>query len=145
MVRLTYDDLAAKGVPLDTTDIATFAMTYLGQPVDIQVQDANNNQRLDPGELVIFYAEAYSGRYNTNNVYFFTYGGAPGARMASRDVTPTGAEPVVTSIIRTARVEKDSAYYSELPHPGDRGSLLRRPASVWTRRRATRNPVSTLT
>ena len=82
MVRLTYDELAAKGVPLATTDVASFALTYLGQSVDIRVLDGNNNHRLDAGELVVFYAEAASGRYNTNNVYFFSYGGAAGSRMA---------------------------------------------------------------
>jgi hypothetical protein len=114
MYRLTYDDLVAKGVPLATTDIATFAMTYLGQPVDIQVVGDGDN-RLESGELVVFYAEAYTGRYGTNNVYFFSYGGATGGRMASRTVTPTGAEPVLTSIIRTARVEEDKEYHSDYP------------------------------
>ena len=117
MVRLTYADLAAKGVPLATTDTATFAMTYLGQPVDIRVLDGGNS-RLDPGELVVFYAEAYSGRYSNENVYFFSYGGAAGARMASRTVTPSGNEPTLTSIIRTARVEESrGGYYQHLPCP----------------------------
>ena len=102
MHRLTYDDLNAKSVPLATTDTATFAMTYLGQPVDIQIV-GNGNNRLESGELVVFYAEAYGGRYGKENVYFFSYGGPAGARMAARTVSPSG--PTLTSIIRTVRVE----------------------------------------
>ncbi len=139
MVRLTYDELAAKGVPLGSTDTATFAMTYLGQPVDIRVLDGGNS-RLDPGELVVFYAEAASGRYNTNNVYFFSYGGAAGTRMASRNVTPTGSEPALTSIIRTTRVENDRVYYSDYPIPTSADHFFDDPPLYPT----TSTPVSTL-
>ncbi len=139
MVRLTYDELAAKGVPLATTDTATFAMTYLGQPVDIRVLDGGNS-RLDPGEVVVFYAEAASGRYSKENVYFFSYGGAAGGRMALRDVTPTGSELVVTSIIRTTRVEKDSAYYSDYPIPATADHFFDGPLYP-----TTSTPTSTLT
>ncbi|QLQ07992.1 MAG: hypothetical protein HZY76_19690 [Anaerolineae bacterium] len=37
MYRLTYGDLLAAGVPVATTNPATFAMTYLGQPIAIEV------------------------------------------------------------------------------------------------------------
>ena len=140
MVRLTYDDLAAKMVPLETTDTATFAMTYLGQPVDIRVLDGNNNSRLDPGELVVFYAEAYSGRYSNENVYFFSYGGAAGARMASRTVTPSGNEPTLTSIIRTVRVEESrGGYISTYPIPQTADHFFDTPLNV-----SASTPVSTL-
>jgi hypothetical protein len=139
MVRLTYADLEAQGVPLATTDSATFALTGLGQPVALQVQDPNANHRLDPGELVIFYAEAPTSRYNLQNVYFFTYGAAAGTRMILRTVTPTGAEPVRSTIIRTARIEKDSAYYSDYPLPTTADHFFDGPASV-----STATPVSQL-
>ena len=132
MVRLTYADLTAHGVPLATTDSDSFALTGLGQPVALQVQDPNANHRLDPGELVIFYAEAPTSRYNLQNVYFFTYGAAAGTRMTLRTVMPTGAEPVLTTIIRTARVEQDSAYYSDYSLPTTADHFFDGPASVTT-------------
>ena len=138
MHRLTYDDLNAKGVPLATTDTATFAMTYLGLPVDIQIV-GNGNNRLESGELVVFYAEAYSGRYGNENVYFFSYGGPAGARMAARTVSPSG--PTLTSIIRTVRVEWNrGGYFSTYPAAQNADHFFDAPFPV-----SASNPVSATT
>lgn len=119
MYRLTYDDLVAAGVPVTTTDPATFAMSYLGQPIDIQVTARNQAGAFGPGDLVVFYGEPYQGRYLNHNVYWFTYGGGAGARIATRTVTPTGSEPLVTEITRTLHVEYDRNYISTLHRPQD--------------------------
>ncbi len=119
MHRLTYTDLATAGVPLASTSVSTFAMYYLGQPVDIQTLDRNGNNRFDADDLVIFYAEPYQGRYMTRNVYWFSYGSGSGARMQTRARTPTGAEPVVTSITQSARVEVDKVYVSDIQRSKD--------------------------
>lgn len=114
--RLTYDDLVTAGVPVTTTSPATFAMTYLGQPIDIQVTGEGDGA-FDPGDLVVFYAEPYQGRYMNQNVYWFTYGGSPGPRMTTRTVTPSGAEPVVTVVTQTVHVEFDRDYRSLYNRP----------------------------
>ncbi len=118
MVRLTYDDLLAAGVPLAAVDPATFAITYLGEPTASSVTGAEDG-RFDPGDLVIFYAQPYVGRYQRDNVYWFSYGGAPGLRMETRAVTPTGNEPVVTTITQTLHVEFDREYRTQFPLPQD--------------------------
>ncbi len=118
LYRLTYGDLLAAGVPLATTDVATFAMSYLGQPVAIELLD-DGDASFEPGELVLFYAQPYQGRYESNNVYWFHYGGAPGLRMAERTVTPTGGEPAATTITRTLHVENNVEYRSDFPRPQD--------------------------
>lgn len=118
LYRLSYDDLLAAGVPLATTNVATFSMAYLGQPVAIELVDDGDNT-FEPGELVLFYAQPYEGRYESRNVYWFTYGGAAGLRMAQRTATPTGNEPVMTTITRTLHVERDLEYRSDFPRPQD--------------------------
>ncbi len=119
LYRLTYDNLlAAGGAALVATDPATYAMSYLGQPIDIEVRD-DGDASFEPGELVIFYAQPYQGRYQKDNVYWFTYGGAVGSRMAERSVTSTGSEPVVNTITRTLQVELNKEYRSEYPQPQD--------------------------
>ncbi len=138
MYRLTYNELIAKGVPADAST-AGFAMTYLGLPVDIHVLDANSNGLFNNGDLVIFYAEAANDRYNKNNVYFLSYGGAGGGRMALRYATPENA-PVLTTVIRTTRVEKDTAYYSSYPIAPTADHFFDGPITV-----STSTPVSTLT
>lgn len=117
LYRLTYGDLQAAGVPLATLDPDTLAVTYLNQPVDIQVTGAADG-RFDPGDLVIFYAQPYVGRYMTHNVYRLTYGGAdPGQRMATRPVTPQPNDPLITAMSRTVRVERNVDYRSLYPLP----------------------------
>ncbi len=118
MYRLTYDDLVRAGVPVTTVDPAGFAMSHLDQPVATEVTGSGDG-RFDPGDLVIFYAEPYQGRYMTRNVYRLAYGGAPGARMAQRAVTPVGGEPVITAITQTVHIEFDRTYYSTYKLPRD--------------------------
>ena len=122
MHRLTYQDLQSAGWPLATLNPASLAMTYLNQPVDIQVTGAADG-RFDPGDLVVFYALPYEGRYMTHNVYRLTYGGnVTGQRMATRAVTPQPNDPLVTAMTRTVRVERNRDYRSlyPLPHGADR-------------------------
>lgn len=119
MHRLTYSDLSAAGVPLASVNVSTFAMYYLGEQIDIQVVDRNGNGLFNTDDLVVFYAEPYEGRFMTRNVYWFSYGTGGGARMQTRQQTPTGSEPVVTTITQSARVEVDKVYVSEIYRPMD--------------------------
>lgn len=117
--RLTYQDLQAQGVPLASLNPATLAMNYLNQPVDIQVTGASDG-RFDPGDLVIFYAVPYEGRYMTRNVYQLTYGGnVAGPRMATRAVTPQPGDPLAVTMARTVRMERNRDYRSLYPLPRD--------------------------
>ncbi|MCX6032013.1 MAG: C25 family cysteine peptidase [Chloroflexi bacterium] len=112
LYRLTYADLVAAGVPLAKTPAAQLAISYGGQPVDSRVTDADLDGVFEDGDLLVFYAEAYRGKYETGNVYWLTWGGEAGGRMAQRNVTPSGSEPLATTITQTVRVEFDREYRS---------------------------------
>jgi hypothetical protein len=116
MHRLTYSDLASAGVPVAKLDPASFAMSYLGRPVAIQVTGSDDG-RFDEHDLIIFYTRPYEGRYMTENVYWLAYGGAAGERIATREVAPSGAEPEVREITRTVRVENNVVYMGSLGLP----------------------------
>lgn len=119
LYRLTYQELQAAGLPLATLNPATLALNYLNQPVDIQVTGAADG-RFDPGDLLIFYAVPYEGRYMTRNVYQLTYGGSgAGQRMATRAVTPQAGDPQATVMARTVRLERNLDYRSIYPLPRD--------------------------
>lgn len=118
MFRLTYADLQTAGVDLAQVNPATFAMSYLGQPIAIEVVGEEDGH-FDSGDLVVFYAQRYVGRYGAQNTYWLTYGGAAGLRMDARTVTPTGSEPVVTTITQTVRIERNSTYYPSYQPPQD--------------------------
>ena len=118
LYRLTYTDLQGAGAPVASLDPATLAMTYLNQPVDIQVTGAADG-RFDPGDLVLFYALPYEGRYMTQNVYRLTYGGSAGARMTTRATTPNAADPLISTMNQTVRIERDRDYRSLYDLPKD--------------------------
>lgn len=117
LYRLTYQDLQGQGVPVASLNPATLAMSYLNQPVDIQVTGAADG-RFDPGDLIIFYAQPYVGRYMTRNVYQLSYGGnGAGARMGTRAASPQPADPLATVMTRTVRLERNKDYRSLYPLP----------------------------
>ncbi len=115
MYGLTYADLQTAGVPLDTVDPASFRMTLGGQAVRLQVQTQTAGH-FAQGDLVIFYAEPYTGRWSTTNVYRFSWGpdAAPAeSRMLTRGAAKTG--PVLTTVIQSLHVERNYDYYSTYP------------------------------
>ena len=81
LYRLDRDTLVNLDAAIATADPATFAVSYLGAPVDIQVIDKNSNGQFESGDLLVFYAEPYTGRYQTQNVYWFTHGGTGSPRI----------------------------------------------------------------
>nr|MBA3533495.1 hypothetical protein [Ardenticatenales bacterium] len=117
--RLSYGELQAAGVAVGTLDPATFAVSYLGQPVDIQ-RIGDGDSTFESGEAVLFYAEPYEGRYLTRNVYWFTYGGTPSALIRARSAPRQGT--VVEQITQTLHIEVNQRYMSRFPRPetGDR-------------------------
>ncbi len=123
LYQLTYGDLQAAGVPLASANPVQFAVSYLGAAVDIEVTGAADGQ-FDPGDLVIFYAEPYAGRYMNHNVYRFTWSGAPAARMAARSVSAPAARLPLSVIPQTIHFERDRSYYSTYNLPRDADHLF---------------------
>lgn len=122
LYRLTWQDLVTAGVPVTTTSTATFAVSHLGEAVHIHLTDQDADDAFDPGDLVIFYAEPYAGRYQTTNVYWFTYGGASPpakAHMRTRAVEVKGNEPTVTEITQTLHIETNADYRNLYPRARD--------------------------
>ena len=118
MYRLTYDELTGADSAIASADPATFAISYLGQKVDIR-RIIQAPGRFSPDDMVVFYAEPYQGRYLDHNVYCFTYGGTGSAEMATRLVKPTGSEPKVTEMTRTLHLERDRLYMSTIARSND--------------------------
>jgi len=80
--QLTFAELAAAGIPVDTLDSATLQLFNQGVEVAIQV---------NPGASIVFYAQAVDSKYTRDNIYWLTYGKASGSRMGSRAVIPASA------------------------------------------------------
>jgi len=57
--RLTYADLLAAGLPVDSLDPQTLQLYYLGGEVAIEVTGESDG-RLDPEDAVVFFGQAIS-------------------------------------------------------------------------------------
>lgn len=112
MYRLTYDELAAAGLPVETLDSQTLQMFYKGQELAIQVSGENDGV-FDQTDEVVFYAEAIDSKYTGDNAYWLTYGSATGLRIDVRDSAAIGTP--VDDYTAEVHMEENRLYRSILP------------------------------
>ena len=112
--QLTYADLAAAGLPVETLDPRTFQLFDRGQELAIQVSGQEDGQ-FGPEDAILFYGEGMDTKYTDTNVYWLLYGATTGRRMGSRDASPTGAAPVPSSFAATTHQEENLRYVARYP------------------------------
>jgi hypothetical protein len=138
LYRLSYADLQAAGMPVDTVDPRTFRLSSQGRDVAINVAGEADGS-FDPDDTVLFYGEQLRTRavsdtiildgtlvtadtvvsrtyadateYTGENVYWLDVGDAPGPRMAQVDATPQGAS--TPAFFRdTVRAEQSTEWWT---------------------------------
>jgi hypothetical protein len=120
LYAVTYADLAAIGLPVDTLDPRTFRLRY-GWPrqgVALLIEGEGDGQ-FNPSDRLLFYAEPAFSRYTSEAVYFLSYEEGSGwPRMGNRGGNPTGL--AAGSAWVTAETEENH-YYDSLyaGHDGD--------------------------
>jgi len=115
--KLTYTELQAAGLPVTTLDPRTFRLFNLGSEVAIEVSGETDG-KFDPADTVVFYGQATSSKYTRDNVYWLTYGGVQGLRMASRDGAP-GAAATPAYYAARRMLESNATYVSKAPGGDD--------------------------
>lgn len=111
--RVTWDALAAAGVPLDGIDPSTLRLSCGGQPVALGTTGEGGG--FGPGDSLLFCGRALDTIYTDTNVYWLTWGGAPGPRMSARNGAPDGSELTVDRFYRSVRFEQNNLYWSIAP------------------------------
>ena len=110
---LDYATLAAAGVPVTGAALADVRLFWRGQEVALEEIGTGT---FNPGDALVFYGEKFHGprhdeEYTDENVYWLTVDTAtPGLRMATRDVTPSGAPAGVCRV--TAVAEQNLRYWA---------------------------------
>jgi len=113
LYTLDYATLAAAGVPVTGAMLAEVHLFWRGQEVALHELGTG---LFDPGDALVFYGEKVRGSshdedYTDENVYWLTVDAAtPGLRMATRDVSPTGAPAGVCQV--TAVAEENLRYWA---------------------------------
>ncbi len=97
LYRMDYGYLSNAGLPVDSIDPHTFRMYWMGEEIAIQVTGESDGS-FDAGDSILFYGRNldslfYDGqlpanKYTGENVFWLSYGGNQGKRMASVDGAP---------------------------------------------------------
>ena len=111
--QITYDDLQAAEIPVDTLDPRTLKLENAGSEVAIHVVGQEDGS-FDPGDYVLFYGLQTRTKYTDVNAYWLSWGGENGLRMAASDASPSGTAPVPGHFQVSHRVEEDHNYQSSL-------------------------------
>jgi hypothetical protein len=109
--QLTYTDLQATGLPVESLDPRTFQLSNQGSEVAIYVEGESDGS-FDNLDYILFYGQKMPTKFTDINVYWLTWGEDSGLRMSTIDGTPGGTETVPTSFQTTLRVEENHLYRS---------------------------------
>lgn len=122
LFQMTYADLQAAGLPVNTLNPHTFRLFWMEQEVAIQ-EVGDGDSSFEPGEAVLFYGRSldslfYEGLWPTNkytgtNVYWLTYGGVNGLRLATKDGSLSGS--AAGPFLHKEHLEQNFAYDSARP------------------------------
>ncbi len=110
--RLTYEDLATAGLPVDSLDPRTLQLYGQGRELAMLVLGEEDG-RFDPQDEALFYGEAADTRYTDVNVYWLTYGRESGKRVGVRASREVG--PELTVYPERTRFDENYIYVSNLP------------------------------
>lgn len=110
MYKLTYGELVTAGLA-GTPAAATLRMCQQDQEISIRVVDGGDGV-FNNGDYLIFYGEALRTQESHTNVYWLTYGGDNGLRMAA--AMPSG-NINTTSYSLTVHLEDETFYKSDTP------------------------------
>ncbi|MEZ4712136.1 MAG: C25 family cysteine peptidase [Caldilineaceae bacterium] len=126
--RLTYDELAAAGFPVDQVDPAQIRMMYNGQEIAIRMT-GHTGGAFGPDNAILFYAEAPHERFAPTNVYWLTRqpvqeglnqtDAQVGRRMEEISNSRVAQAVPETVAVTQLHLEENSNYVSSLPmEPG---------------------------
>ncbi len=129
---ITASDMAQAGMALTGLDPRTLKLSQRGRDIPIMVSGQDDG-RFDADDYLLFYGVGLDTLYTDTNVYWLTAGGAPGQRMATRDVTPGSATPPL-DFPAMLHAEQNSDYWRAMPAGADQdhwfwGARLSAPAS----------------
>ena len=112
--ELVPSDLQSAGLDLTGLDPRTIKISNHGTEIPIYIQGENDGS-FDTEDYIAFYGTAITDVFTVENVYWLTYGGENGQRMAAREGTP-GSAVVPAEFYDVVHAEEDNTYWEGLPN-----------------------------
>ena len=119
MHAITYEALAAAGLPVTTLDATTFQLFEQGGEIARSVVDADHGGTFNAGDYILFYGRAVNTDFTGTNFYWLTFSFGPGMEMGQRNATPQAGLPPVTTFVETLHVEQNLSWLKSLPLTGE--------------------------
>lgn len=116
---ITYEMLAAAGLPVTSLNPGTFQLFEQGIEIARQIVDADGDGAFSPGDGIVFYGRTLWTEYTSKNIYWLTYGYGSGLDMAERSAAPNPALPQVETFLETLHLEQDTRYVRAIPLTGE--------------------------
>jgi hypothetical protein len=113
MQRLSGEQLAAAGVPMNRIPIQQLHIRHRGDELSIEVIDAGMDGFLNPDDEVRFFALQPGDRWNSTDTFWLTLESSAGARMSTQPAIAFG--PATRIAIVRGIWQRDSVYDSLLP------------------------------
>lgn len=116
--ELTYSELQAAGVPVDTWDPNRFQMSLNDSGIFIRllgIQDGAFN----PGDSLLFYGQRLDSKYTDRNVYWLYEDITPGLRISEIDGAPGQPAAIPAQFQTSIHLEEDHIYQSSRPSGSD--------------------------
>lgn len=118
LYQLTYADLTAAGVPVDTWDPRRIQVALQDQPVAIQVTGEQDGV-FDPTDTLLFYGQKIHNKYTATSVYWLYQDTLNGLRMPLLNAAPGQPAAVPPAFLDTLHLEEDHVYQSARPSGPD--------------------------
>jgi len=110
--KITHGDLAAAGISTDSIDAQTFKIFCQGKEIAIHVSSETSS--FGSSDYILFYGEALDTDYTDTNVYWLSWGGNYGKRMAEVEGRP-GSAPLLPNHYRKDHFEENNEYWISMP------------------------------
>jgi hypothetical protein len=127
LYALDYTYLSNAGLPVDSIDPRTFRMFYMGEEIAIRVVGEEDGV-FGSGDAVLFYGRGVdslfndgllpTNKYTGTNVFWLSYGGPDGRRMAEPDGS-SGSGTAPDAYPHRERLGRNYWYFSAYPFEND--------------------------
>ncbi len=108
--RIVHQDLLDAGINPSAIDPRTIKLYYCGGEVAIHVYDETDGT-LDPGDYIEFFGLRNRSEFSDSSIYWLSWGGGDGMRMAEVDCSPGDSLSVPASFIQKYHFEEDKRYF----------------------------------